>query len=375
MPTVEQFLDIFEALSRKDWQDVKVAADKVAEYERKKKHYSAANKIKEAIDLVFNNDAMTDYIVKSALPTIAPPIDLLKCEPVKNTPDPIIANWLQQELSYFFDEWESEKELSAKELHPRNTILFHGPPGCGKTMLAKHIAKKMGKDLYTVQFDSLVSSYLGETSTNLKKIFDFAAHNKCILFIDEIDAIAKLRDDKSELGELKRVVITLLQNIDSFPSDSLLIAATNHAHMLDSAVWRRFDITWEILPPKDEVRIEFFTKDLQESLKNQKFYNAILDSTRGMSGAEITRICNEGRKRSLLNKDLEITEAIFLSILDHLRRYDDTNDSAKKDQAFVNIIGYLRDTYKKKYTYSRLEDLTGISHSTLHHKVAAGNHG
>lgn len=368
MPTVEHFLDIFEAMSRKDWNDIKDIADNVAEYERKKKHYSAASKIKEAAALVIANNMREDSFTMSGQSLSAPPIDLLE-KTSFDVASPSMPQWLAREVGFLFKEWEQRELLKEENILPRNTILLHGPPGCGKTMLAQFVANQMGRDLYTVRFDALVSSYLGETGANIRKIFDFARVNKCVLFLDEIDAIAKLRDDKSELGELKRVVITLLQNIDSLSSESLLIAATNHAHMLDSAIWRRFDIVWEMQPPKEDVRIEFFEKDFESFIQNPIMRSCIIDVTKGMSGAELTRTINESKRKRLVDNSLEVIEAYLLAMIDHSRRGEHNGDSEKPKNNFLEAVSFLRKIYKKKYTYSKLEEITGISHSTLHHKM------
>ncbi len=120
------------------------------------------------------------------------------------------------------------------------SLLMYGPPGTGKSRLARHVAKELGLDLYVARLDGLISSFLGSTSKNIRALFDFAAKTPCVLFLDEFDAIAKLRGDSQELGELKRVVNSFIQNLDTLGSHSIVIAATNHKELLDSAVWRRF---------------------------------------------------------------------------------------------------------------------------------------
>ena len=374
MPTVEHFLDFLEAVSRKDWNELRSVANNVVQYEREKKHFGAANRLREAINASLDSKMLKDSFVESGSFIVAPPIDLLKQENLENFHDPIMSPWFTKEISHFFNEWEFRDKLRKQNLYPRNTIILHGPPGCGKTMIAKYIAKKLGVNLYTVQFDALISSYLGETGTNIRKIFDFAASNRCILFIDEIDAVAKLRDDKSELGELKRVVITLLQNIDSFPKNSLLIAATNHAHMLDPAIWRRFEVAWEMLPPRDEMRIEFLQKEMGQYLNNSNYRASILKFTKGMSGAEMIKVIDDARKIVLLNSKFEMIEAFMLSTLEHIRRNERSKDADKKNFT-AEIVKFLRANFKKKYTYDELENLTGISHSTLHNKVKVGKNG
>ena len=371
MPTVEQFLDIFEAMSRKDWSHFKDVAEGVAEYERKKKHFSAAAKIREAAALVMarnaNNGSGEEFML-SGQSNSAPPFDLLRKTNVQH-PDLSIPHWLEQELGSFFKEWESRDRLQKEGIFPRNTILLHGVPGCGKTVLAHYIANQLGRDIYTVRFDALVSSYLGETGSNIRKIFDFAKSNKCILFLDEIDAIAKLRDDTTELGELKRVVITLLQNIDILSPETILISATNHAHMLDPAIWRRFDIVWEMLPPKDDVRINFFKNNFDLFLNDLTLKDCIITVTKGMTGAEIKRTINECKRKIILNPELAEGEAYLLAVIDHLRRGERGEALEKADEKLSEVLLALRKLYKKKYTFAKLEEVTGVPHSTLHHKI------
>ena len=116
-----------------------------------------------------------------------------------------------------------------------------GPPGCGKTLTAEAIASELGRPLAVVRTDSVVSSFLGETAANLRKVFDFAASSPMVVLFDEFDAVGKEREDASEHGELRRVVNAVLQMLDSYDGRSLIVAATNHEGMLDSAVWRRFE--------------------------------------------------------------------------------------------------------------------------------------
>jgi Cdc6-like AAA superfamily ATPase len=153
-------------------------------------------------------------------------------------------------------EYAARDRLAHYGLKYRQKILLYGSPGCGKTMGAERIAWNTGLPLVKVRFDAMVSSYLGETATNLREVFETAAANPCLLFIDECDALAKSREDAQEVGEIKRVVNTFLQLLDEYEvSNGLLIAATNLTKFLDEAVWRRFDDVIEVPKPTDpEIR-------------------------------------------------------------------------------------------------------------------------
>jgi SpoVK/Ycf46/Vps4 family AAA+-type ATPase len=139
--------------------------------------------------------------------------------------------------------------LRAQGLQPRHRILLSGPPGNGKSSVAEAIAEAVALPLLTVRYDSLVGAYLGETNARLSRLFDYARTTPCVLFFDEFDAIGKERGDVHETGEIKRVVSFLLMQIDQLPSYVIVIAATNHAELLDRAVWRRFQLRIEMPTP------------------------------------------------------------------------------------------------------------------------------
>jgi len=164
----------------------------------------------------------------------------------------VLNKYIATEIQSFIEYYQKRDMLLKAGIDSPFSILLYGPPGCGKTTIAQYIASKMRLPLVCARLDGMVSSLLGSTAKNIRKIFDFVASRECILFLDEFDVIAKLRDDKNELGELKRVVNSLIQNIDNLAGDTILIAATNHHELLDPAIWRRFSKVLRLEKPDEE---------------------------------------------------------------------------------------------------------------------------
>jgi SpoVK/Ycf46/Vps4 family AAA+-type ATPase len=135
-------------------------------------------------------------------------------------------------------------------LSPTRSAIFVGPPGVGKTLTARWLASQLGVPLYVLDLSAVMSSLLGRSGSNLRSALDFAKRSPCVLLLDEIDAIAKRRSDDADIGELKRLVTVILQEVDEWPATSLLLAATNHAELIDPALWRRFDLVINFKAPE-----------------------------------------------------------------------------------------------------------------------------
>lgn len=191
--------------------------------------------------------------------------------------------------------------LAASGLKPKQRVLFYGPPGCGKTLAAKVLAGVMSYPLVTVRFDAIVSSYLGETAANLRKVFDFVERGPWVVLFDEFDAIGKDRDNTFEHGELKRVVNTLLQLMDAYRGESLLIAATNHEGLLDNAVWRRFEAVVHFDAPARQDIILMLRLFLKAFDTSQLDFHTMARRLIGATGSDIELISTEAARRAVLD--------------------------------------------------------------------------
>ena len=228
------------------------AAREVIAEERQKQHHLLANDLER---ILYGNPRTPTSPALRKLTTAVPEdrergLPLLEVrEPARGLDDIVLSPANRSLIDQLLREHNREEILKAHGLRPNDRILLCGPPGCGKTLTAEVIATELGRPLAVVRTDSVVSSFLGETAANLRKVFDFLVAHPLLALFDEFDALGKERDDPSEHGELRRVVNAVLQMLDAYAGRSILVAATNHDGMLDSAIWRRFDEVLFLRPP------------------------------------------------------------------------------------------------------------------------------
>ena len=189
---------------------------------------------------------------------------------------------------------------AAKAASPLRLLMF-GSPGTGKTQTAKWISSELQLPLLTVRCDTLISSLLGQTSKNLRRVFDHVEQRPCILFLDEFDALGGARGSERDIGELQRVVIALLQNIDALSSNVIVIAASNHEKLLDPAIWRRFPFQISMPLPDQELRDEMWTEFLGNFVPIDLDWNSLIDKSGGASGALIEQVVFDAKRKAVLS--------------------------------------------------------------------------
>jgi hypothetical protein len=260
-----------------------------------------------------------------------------------------------QAIDEFLHYTRSANQLLAHGVGIAPSLLLYGPPGCGKTEIARFISAQLRLPLLTARADSLISSFLGSTAKNLRLLFESAMRRPCVLFLDEFDALAKKRDDQNELGELKRVVISLLQNLDALDGKTVIVAATNHEHLLDPAVWRRFSYRLEVRPPTLPTRAKIFSLFLRDFAPAEGI-NLLALVSEGLTGADIKGVSEDSVRQAILAGE---STASVESILRRVLRY-------RLGQHFSWLptdenIREVRSLSSEVFTYRRIAALFGIS--------------
>lgn len=239
--------------------------------------------------------------------------------PAKEKNKIVLPKLVENKINDFVSLVNHQNELIRSGIETSNTLLLFGKPGVGKTSVARYISESTGLPLVIARFDAIVSSLLGNTAKNIRKIFEFAENKPCILFLDEFDAIAKARDDQYELGELKRVINSLLQNIDVFSKNNILIAATNHPEILDKAIWRRFNTVIEIGAPREneiEELIKNFVDDFKtDFINDDKRKDRLVKLLEGRTPSDIKSIINNAKAHTIIqNKGMLSYEEILIEL-------------------------------------------------------------
>ena len=269
------------------------------------------------------------------------------------------------------NEWCHLDELAKIEAYPSRSCLIYGAPGTGKTHLALWMAQQMNMPVVLVRLDGLMSSFLGTTSRNIGNLFRFASRYNCILLLDEFDAIAKLRNDPQEVGEIKRVVNTLLQNLDSRRDTGFTIGITNHESLLDPAVWRRFDVQIEIPKPSPQVMASILEKHLIPLSFDSEEIQFLTWCLEGGTGADLKALVQWLKKSHVIEGEVKgnLVELLQRFALLNTGRVDRSkrNILAHSDmQLIAALLKEDRFDFKQKDVAS----LMGMTPSTMSKRIA-----
>jgi SpoVK/Ycf46/Vps4 family AAA+-type ATPase len=275
--------------------------------ERTKQHHVLADALTDALRQSTQSLPMTNGLAAKTL--------FFESVPKKTFSDLVLPDHIRHTCQSLVEEQHRRELLRSYNLEPRHRILVVGPPGTGKTSLAEAFANALMIPFITVRYEALIGSYLGETASRLKSLFDQVRTHNCVLFFDEFDTIGKERGDAHETGEIKRVVSSLLLQIDSLPSHVVVFTATNHPELLDRAVWRRFQLRLYLpMPTKEQLVYMLQLAEAELGIRFGAKLDAAVSVLNGASFAEFTDFVTD-LKRGLV---LEQGEYRGTSIIDEM---------------------------------------------------------
>ena len=283
------------------------ASEAVIKEEREKNHHLLANDLER---LLYGSQTTSQTNFRKLREAVGFPANkdnglalLEERTVVREEKDIILSDDTQTVLSEIVHEHNRADVLRSHGLQPAQKLLFCGPSGCGKTLAAEVIAHSLSLPLVIVRLDSVISSFLGETAANLRKVFDYVSRNTVVALFDEFDALAKDRGDAADHGELKRSVNAVLQMLDGYRGESLLIATTNYESLLDQAVWRRFDETLRFeLPNLEQIKRLLGVKLSGVRREFEPDTHEIANLFKSMSHADIERVLRRAVKQMILSR-------------------------------------------------------------------------
>ena len=275
---------------------------------------------------------------------------------------PVLNPLAYSEISRFIQLQHHADRFVREGIPTPRSILLYGPPGCGKSTTANFVAHELGLPLLSVRLDAVMSSFLGTTAKNLRTVFEHAARRAAVLLLDEFDALAKMRDDSNEIGEIKRIVNSLIQNLDAFPR-LYVIAATNHEHLLDPAIWRRFDFVVHLLPPSSDERMALLRQFLSRSDVEESDLRWVANMTEGCSGADLEQIAIRTRQEKVLASEVPTIHLLVKEVWWRIEGNKLTSRRTAEDK--LTLVNFIDSRTDGKIPARTMEALTGISDSTV----------
>lgn len=298
MSRADLLVSLVKAGTQGDQQLLRTTVEAMAAEERAKQHHQLADKLEENLRTV-KSQPRSSEVVRS--------FDgghgglLFEVEPRRTLASLFLETTVLEACREMIEEQHRRDLLRSYGLEPRHRVLLSGAPGNGKTSLAEAIASELLVPLFVVRYEAVIGSFLGETSSRLKRLFDFVRTHQCVLFFDEFDTLGKERGDTHETGEIKRVVSSLLLQIDALPSHVVVVTATNHAELLDRAVWRRFQLRLALSAPtlaQKEAWFESFQARLGTPLGFSP--KTLATKLQASSFSDIEQFCEDVQRRYVL---------------------------------------------------------------------------
>lgn len=309
MPRSDLLLSLVRASKRGDQSLLQKTIEAIAAEERVKRHHVLADQLIGV--LKESNSSVTSENPPKLNGALHGPL-WYEISPVRKLSSLILPDAVSSGATELVEEQNRAELLRSHGLEPRHRLLLSGPPGNGKTVFAEALAEALMIPLVIPRYESIIGSYLGETSTRLGKLFDFVRGRRCLLFLDEFDTLGKERGDARETGEIKRVVSTLLLQVDALPTHVVIVAATNHAESLDRAVWRRFQLRLKLPAPTVSQAVEWVTREAKrfgwDLGHAPKMIVAKLSPT---SFAELEDFCLDVQRRVVLTQNESRTREII----------------------------------------------------------------
>lgn len=300
-------------------------------------------------------------------PALPPPIAELVFDvlPRRRLDDLVLPEGVKGAIEEFIFEFSHAALLRSHSIEPRHTLLLVGPPGNGKTSLAEAIAAELSMPLLSVRYDAIVDSFLGETANRFRRLIDYASRNPSILFFDEFDAVGKERSDAQETGEIKRVVSSLLVQMDRLPSHSVVVCATNHPELLDRAVWRRFEVRLEVPMPGPSELCAWFTK-FEKSIGSSTGISAkeFTDCMMGESMSEVEAFTLDVRRKLVLSKGALTPSAAIREVLSRWQKRLRREPQASNDND-RSAVSVRKTPPRRKKTAAETRKKSSLSQPSL----------
>lgn len=298
MSRSDLLVSLVKAGSQGDQKLLRKTVEAMAAEERAKHHHLLADKLEENLRSANARQRPTE--VERAFDGGHGGL-LYEVEPRRTLDSLFLEQTALQACRELIEEQQRKDLLRSYGVEPRHRVLLSGPPGNGKTSLAEAIATGLLVPLFVVRYEAVIGSFLGETSSRLKRLFDFVRTHQCVLFFDEFDTLGKERGDTHETGEIKRVVSSLLLQIDALPSHVVVVTATNHAELLDRAVWRRFQLRLALPAPTVTQKVEWFTR-LQHRLDAPLGVTprTLASKLKASSFSDLEQFCEDIQRRYVL---------------------------------------------------------------------------